>query len=260
MDSNWVVVFIVFQAVEPFSCIWCFCACKGARIEQHNWAAGAEVAKPFPCHLNGWTSANAWDAFNLCWLFLRARKSHATANIRGGAKQKILILTSKQWWYEAGFERNVCELIIWLWLLEIWVSSDSWLYLLCCLLTSWSDFWFRRSATSGESDVAIQGGFILVLLLSLALKVAKCSADVPFSSVLWLPGREWPWHDCLPGSCERNAIPGVCTACQLIPEMLGNGNRHCLLTTRGAAAFLSTLGSLDGTARCFWGSGHSLSG
>lgn len=64
-------------------------------------------------------------------------------------------------------------------------------------------------------------------VLSLALMVAQCSAAMHPLGVLWLPSRRWHQHNPLPGSSEGNAVPGwTHTACRLIPEMQGNGNRH----------------------------------
>lgn len=190
-----------------------------------------------------WTSASGWDTFNLCWLVLRANAKPFTANVHGGAKQKQTLMV--QGW---SCKKLFCELLVWLRLREISIvfglilgcvyCAAFWLLGVTCVskqvirYSNWR--WFHPGAA----------------VLSLALKIAKLSTATPASAVFWLPSRGQYKQN--PGSLsgsKGNAFPGH----WLIPETYVNSNRHYLLTTGAAAAFLSTLGPSHTAAKCCWG-------
>lgn len=143
----------------------------------------------------------------------------------------------------------------------IW--SDSWLCLLCCLLTSWSDLRFSMCASMQGVRCSDWRWFCPgTAVLSLVLVVAKCSAAILPLVSYDSPAEGGTSTTPLPGSSEVNAVLGHRTACQLIPEKWSK-KRWCIthrpLTIGVTTAFLSALSSSDRATSCFQGSGHSLS-
>lgn len=159
------------------------------------------------------TSASAWDAFNLCWLFI-GNKTIVTQSLHTWWSKTKYSDFDKQALMIQGWsgKKLFCDLLKILRLTAIsilfgWILDGLW----CCLGDSCGSVcvW-----ASGESDVAVRGGSIMSLQ-SLALHWWQqlCIPLLSSNSLV----RVTPALP-LPRTSEGSAVLGCHTACQLIPE------------------------------------------